>query len=183
MRLVKYTASTVVTRKSPASGSFASREDAAPMIRVPAAPAIEGPSSISCPANRSRAERMGEGLAAYQPSILSSIPFHRAGKRPMSWGRRSDHWRSSMASRAASSTRPPPSTSSSAVVTTPAAKLRRTRIHRRSFCTEGSTMALKARASRKGSRGASSHLKNTTDPPSQSRTVIVLCKKTLSCDI
>jgi hypothetical protein len=26
-------------------------------------------------------------------------------------------------------------------------------------------------------------LKNTTDPPSQSRTVIVLCKKTLSCDI
>ena len=111
------------------------------------------------------------------------MPFQAAGNVSISSGRRSDHWRSSTASRTSARVSTPPADSSSRVVTSPAAKPRVTFIPRRTFCTVGSIMAPRARASRKGSSGASSHLKNTTAPPSHSRAVIVLCKKTLSCDI
>ena len=180
---MKYSASTVVTRKSPTSGRAASREDAAPMSRLPTSPAREGPSSISCSARASRAERRKGGEAAYHAPTRSSRPFHRAGKPSITSGSRADHCRSSIPSRTSSSATAPPSTTSSSVVTRAAAKERRTPIRRRRRWTGGSTMALSASASRKGSRGTSSHRKKTTAPPSQSRAVIVLCKKTLNCDI
>ena len=173
----------MVTRNSPTSGRAESSDDAAPISHAPAAPASPGPSSISCPARRSRAERRNAGLATYQSSIRSSIRFQTAGKPSTSSGSRWDHWRSSMVSCASKTATPPPATSSSAVVTSPAAKDRLTFILRRSRCTAGSSMELRASASRKGSSGASSHLKKTTAPPIQSREVIVFCKKTLSCDI
>ena len=153
------------------------------MSQPPTLPAREGPSSISCWARASRAERITAGQEAYQPPIRSSRPFHRAGKPSITSGSRRDHSWSSKSSRSSSAVRLPPRASSSAVVITAAAKVRRTRSRRRSRCTRGSTMALRARASRKGSSGASSHRKNTTAPASHRRTVIVRCKKTLSWDI
>ena len=64
-----------------------------------------------------------------------------------------------------------------------AAKGRCTFIPRLSFCTMGSTIALRASARRKGSRGPNRNLKKITAPPIHRRVVIVFCKKTLSCDI
>ena len=101
----------------------------------------------------------------------------------MASGSRADHWRSSNTSRPSTSPAPPPSTNRKKVVTRAAAKLRRTFKSRRTRCTRGSAIALRARASRKGINGPSSHRKKITAPTSQSTPVIVLCKKTLNCDI
>ena len=124
-------ASTVVTRKSPMPGRAASRADTASISQVLAVPAREGPSSISCRAMPSRAERRNAGQPAYQESTLSSMPFHSCGNCSTASGRRLDQAWSSNTRRISSSAAAPPMVSSRSVVTAAAAKERRTRSRRR----------------------------------------------------